>query len=313
MDLFSISNNNQPLAELLRPKNLEEIHGQPDLTEPGRPIRELLLAGALPNLILWGPPGSGKTSFAHVLSRTYGGHFVIVNAVDSGTKALRDIGEEARHRRQQLNEKTIIFVDEIHRYNRAQQDVFLSYIERGDFILIGATTENPSYELNRALLSRCRVVTLRRHDRTSLLAILKRIESLTSKKIGDLLTDDSLELLLEFADGDARKLLNVVESILNVGPSHPLEPEELNRFLLQKNRPYDKKGDFHYDLISAYIKSIRGSDPDAAIYWLARMLAGGEDPEFIARRMLILACEDIGIAKPTAMVMANALALIHIS
>ncbi|MFS4459687.1 replication-associated recombination protein A [Bdellovibrio sp. HCB2-146] len=313
MDLFSASAaslSSQPLSEILRPKNLDEIFGQEKTLGPQSKLGQMLRKGYLPSLIIWGPPGTGKTTFALALSQHFQAHFVNLNAVDSGAKALREVGEAGRDRRLQLQQKTVLFVDEIHRFNKAQQDVLLPFVEKGDLVLIGATTENPSYELNRALLSRCRVVVFERLSESDLQKIVARAEDHYKKPLANILSKEAIQNLLEYSDGDARRLINSLEILYNFTKDQE-DGERLNRDdmreLLQQNPiGYDKSSEMHYDLISAFIKSIRGSDPDAAVYYLARMLDGGEDPIFIARRLIILASEDISNADPRAISVAVA-------
>lgn len=313
MDLFSSSPaslSSAPLSELLRPKNLDDIIGQEKTLGTHSKLGQLLRKGYLPSLIIWGPPGTGKTTFSLALSQHFKAHFVNLNAVDSGAKVLREVGESGRDRRLQFQQKTVLFVDEIHRFNKAQQDVLLPFVEKGDLILVGATTENPSYELNRALLSRCRVVIFERLTEHDLKKIVLRAETHFQGPLTDVLTEDAIANILESSDGDARRLINSLEIIYtfsagNTGsPQSQLQIDELRDLLQQSPVGYDKNSEMHYDVISAFIKSVRGSDPDAAIYYLARMLDGGEDPLFIARRLIILASEDIGNADPRAISVA---------
>lgn len=313
MDLFSSSPaalSSSPLSEVLRPKNLDEIFGQEKTLGTQSKLGQMLRKGYLPSLIIWGPPGTGKTTFALALSQHFNAHFVNINAVDSGAKTLREIGESGRERRLQFQQKTVLFVDEIHRFNKAQQDVLLPFVEKGDVVLIGATTENPSYELNRALLSRCRVVIFERLSESDLHKIIARAETHYKKSVTAMLSAEAIQNLIEFSDGDARRLINSLEIIYNYmrdeSPELRLDVNEMRELLQQNPIGYDKNSEMHYDLISAFIKSVRGSDPDAAIYYLARMLDGGEDPIFIARRLIILASEDIGNADPRGISVAVA-------
>lgn len=313
MDLFSSSSaalSSSPLSEILRPKNLDDIFGQQKTLGPQSKLGQMLRKGYLPSLIIWGPPGTGKTTFALALSQHFKAHFVNLNAVDSGAKILREVGEGGRDRRIQYQQKTVLFVDEIHRFNKAQQDVLLPFVEKGDVVLVGATTENPSYELNRALLSRCRVVVFERLSDDDLRKIITRAEAHYKKSIDAMLIPESIQNLIEFSDGDARRLINSLEIIFNYMKDEPadvrLDVNDMRELLQQNPIGYDKNSEMHYDTISAFIKSVRGSDPDAAIYYLARMLDGGEDPVFIARRLIILASEDIGNADPRGISVAVA-------
>lgn len=313
MDLFSSSSaalSSSPLSEILRPKNLDEIFGQQKTLGPQSKLGQMLRKGYLPSLIIWGPPGTGKTTFALALSQHFNAHFVNLNAVDSGAKVLREVGEAGRDRRLQFQQKTVLFVDEIHRFNKAQQDVLLPFVERGDVVLVGATTENPSYELNRALLSRCRVVIFERLSEEDLKKIIGRAEEHYKKNVDQMLTTEAVQNLIEFSDGDARRLINSLEIIFTFmkdeGDDKRLDVNDMRELLQQNPIGYDKNSEMHYDTISAFIKSVRGSDPDAAVYYLARMLDGGEDPVFIARRLIILASEDIGNADPRGISVAVA-------
>lgn len=314
MDLFTHAGaentEGQPLAERLRPKRLEDMLGQEKIIGAQAPWRKLIENGLVPSLILWGPPGTGKTSFALLLAGSVDAEFVNVNAVETGAKALRELGDAARTRKLQHRRKTLLFIDEIHRLNKAQQDVLLPFVEKGEFTLIGATTENPSYEINAALLSRCRILVFERLAAEDLRAIAERAAQVNQTTLEQLFLPDALERLIELVDGDGRKMASVLELILEMraqtdAPTQfPLSIEKLAQAIDSPALRYDKTADEHYDTVSAFIKSIRGSDPDAAIYYLARMLKGGEDARFIARRLVILASEDIGNADPRAITLA---------
>ncbi len=287
-----------PLPERLRPQRLTDVIGQNHLLAPTAPLGRMLAAKKLSSLILWGPPGTGKTSLARLLADAVGLVFQPVSAVASGVADLRKIFEAAQERRQQ-GQGTLLFIDEVHRFNRAQQDVLLPYTEDGTVVLVGATTENPSFELNGALLSRCQVLVLNRLDEAALEALLQRAEAELGRQLP--LTPEARQAMRELADGDGRYLLVMAEMLSPLPPEPALDVPVLTA-LLQKRRPlYDKAQDGHYNLISALHKSLRGSDVDAALYWLARMLTAGEDPNYIARRLLRFASEDIGMADPQAM------------
>jgi putative ATPase len=292
-----------PLAEKMRPKARQGLLGQDKVLEQ---INRYVSSGFLPSLVLWGPPGTGKTTLAQSLAREFKSEFVSINATESGAKTLKEIGEQARFKRLQFQTQTILFVDEIHRFNKSQQDVLLPFIEKGELILIGATTENPSYELNRALLSRCRLIVFERHSEASLKQLIENaFTSFGKRKLSETLSAQSIDHLIRWSDGDARRLLLGLDEILSLPPStSPFGQEELEKILGHTPIGYDKKSDQHYDVISAFIKSIRGSDANAALYYLARMLKGGEDPIFIARRLVILASEDVGNADPRALQVA---------
>ncbi|MEP1229343.1 MAG: replication-associated recombination protein A [Litorimonas sp.] len=292
----------QPLAEKLRPQTLAEVVGQDHLIGPDGPIGRMLEQGRLASMILWGPPGVGKTTIARLLADTADLEFVQLSAVFSGVADLRKAFEAAKLRRD-TGRGTLLFVDEIHRFNKAQQDGFLPYVEEGIVTLIGATTENPSFELNGALLSRAQVFVLNRLDDGALDKLLKRAEAQRGQTLP--LTDDGRQALTNFADGDGRYSLTLADEIFAAKSDVPLDADAVAK-LLQKRAPaYDRSGEQHYNLISALHKSMRGSDPDAALYWLARMLTGGEDPLYILRRIIRFASEDIGLADPTSLMIAN--------
>jgi putative ATPase len=286
----------RPLPDRLRPEKLEEIVSQDHLVGPGAPIRRMTDSGRLVSMILWGPPGCGKTTLARILSTQTDLHFEQLSAVFSGVQDLRKAFESARVR-QRNGPGTLLFVDEIHRFNKSQQDAFLPVVEDGTILLIGATTENPSFELNAALLSRTQVFVLRRLDGEALESLLARAEQDAGRKLP--VDDEARAMLIAMADGDGRYVLSVAEQILS--QDQTLDSEGLLKLIQRRAPLYDKADDAHYNLISALHKSVRGSDADAALYWLARMLAGGEQPEFIARRMTRMAVEDIGLADPQAL------------
>ena len=287
----------RPLADRLRPTSLAEVIGQAKVLSPDGPLGAMLAAGSLGSLVLWGPPGVGKTTIARLLADQTHLHFVQISAIFSGAPELRKLFEAARLRRQ-TGQGTLLFVDEVHRFNKAQQDGFLPYMEDGTILLVGATTENPSFELNAALLSRAQVIVLERLS----LADLERLAQRAEQELGRALplTGPARESLLEMADGDGRALLNLIEQVAAWKLAGPLATEAMAARLMRRAAKYDKSGEEHYNLISALHKSVRGSDPDAALYWLARMLVGGEDPRFLARRITRMAVEDIGLADPQA-------------
>ena len=287
-----------PLAERLRPTTLDEVVGQRHLLGAGRPLRVAFDAGRLPSMILWGPPGVGKTTLARLLAASTGAHFIVLSAVLSGVKEIRDAVEQAQALRR-AGRATVLFVDEVHRFNKSQQDAFLPHVEAGLFSFIGATTENPSFEVNSALLSRATVFVLESLDENDLAQLLDRAQSATQ---GPTLDEAARAQLINFADGDGRRLLNAYESVAAAhrGPAQ-VEPVELEAVLGRMMRRGDKGGDIFYDLISALHKSVRGSNPDAALYWLARLLDAGMDPRYAARRLVRMASEDIGLADPRAL------------
>lgn len=291
-----------PLSERLRPLKLEELIGQEHLCAPGSILYQQINQGRIPSMILWGPPGVGKTSIAHIIAHSLDRPFYAISAISSGVKEMRDIIEKAGR-----ESGVILFIDEIHRFNKAQQDALLGAVETGKITLIGATTENPSFEVNSAILSRCQVYVLKALEKSDLEKLcdfaLKSDEILKQAQ----LHLQETEALLRISGGDARKLLNLLELLGSQLPPKSSITDEIVMQVAQQNIAlYDKKGEQHYDIISAFIKSMRGSDPNAAVYWLARMMAGGEDVKFIARRMLIFASEDIGNANPNALLLANA-------
>jgi putative ATPase len=288
-----------PLADRLRPRRLEEVVGQEHLTGPEGAIGRMVAAGKLASMILWGPPGTGKTTIARLLADAVGMRFVAISAVFSGVADLKKVFAEGREHAR-LGRQTLLFVDEIHRFNRAQQDGFLPYVEDGTVVLVGATTENPSFELNAALLSRCQVMILNRLDAAALGKLLDRAEALMERPLP--LTRQAREALIATADGDGRFLLNQAETLFSIGLEKPLEPGELASLLHRRVAVYDKDREGHYNLISALHKSIRGSDPQAALYYLARMLVAGEEPLYLLRRLTRAAVEDIGLADPQALV-----------
>ncbi len=287
----------RPLADRLRPRTLAEVIGQEQVLGEEAPLGVMLASGALSSLIFWGPPGVGKTTIARLLADETDLHFVQISAIFTGVPELRKVFEAAKMRRQN-GKGTLLFVDEIHRFNKAQQDGFLPHMEDGTILLVGATTENPSFELNAAVLSRAQVLVLERLDLADLERLAQRAETELGRKLP--LDGPAREALLEMADGDGRALLNLIEQVAAWKVSDKLNTDALTTRLMKRAAKYDKSGDEHYNLISALHKSVRGSDPDAALYWFSRMLKGGEDPRFLARRITRMAVEDIGLADPQA-------------
>ena len=296
-----------PLAERMRPRTLAEYVGQEHLLGPGKLLRQLIETDQLASLILWGPPGSGKTTLARIIAGATKSHFIFFSAILSGIKEIREIVKEADDIRKFHGKRTILFVDEIHRFNKSQQDAFLPYVERGVFTIIGATTENPSFEVIAPLLSRCKVLVLNPLMEDEIKGILRQALADKERGLGAMglaITDDALDFMAEQAGGDARVALNTLETAARLARNGTISLDTARESVQKKPLLYDKGGEEHYNVISAFIKSMRGSDPDAALYWLARMIEAGEDPIFILRRMVILASEDIGNADPRALQVA---------
>lgn len=316
MDLFDQNvkkNPHAPLADRMRPISLDEYVGQDHILGEGKVLRKLIESDQLRSLILWGPPGVGKTTLAAVIAQVTGARFISISAVSTGLKEVREIISQAQDYLKFHGKKTILFIDEIHRFNKAQQDAFLPYVENSVITMIGATTENPSFEVNSALLSRSRVFVLNAHTKESLLEILNRARTDTARGLGNMLFEiesSAQDALIDYANGDARTLLNILELTVALAPEKKgkkhITLETIQEAAQQKALRYDKDGDEHYNVISALIKSMRNSDPNAALYWLARMLDAGEDPLFIARRMVIFSSEDVGLASTNALVLAIA-------
>ena len=298
----------EPLAERMRPRSLDDYVGQKHLVGEGAILRKMIDAGRISSFILWGPPGVGKTTLAQIIAHTLKVPFYTLSAVTSGVKDVREVIERAKNNRFFDSASPILFIDEIHRFSKSQQDSLLGAVEKGIVTLIGATTENPSFEVIRPLLSRCQLYVLKPLGKDDLQGLLERaIHKDVVLKEKDITLKET-SAMLRYSGGDARKLLNILELIVNSFSSNEIiiTDEVVERELQQNPLAYDKQGEMHYDIISAFIKSIRGSDPDAALYWMARMIEGGEDPQFIARRVVISASEDIGLANPNALLLANA-------
>lgn len=298
----------EPLAERMRPRSLDEYVGQKHLVGEGAIMRKMIDAGRISSFILWGPPGVGKTTLAQIVAQTLKVPFYTLSAVTSGVKDVREVIERAKNGRFFNSASPILFIDEIHRFSKSQQDSLLGAVEKGIVSLIGATTENPSFEVIRPLLSRCQLYVLKSLNKDDLQELLHRAITQDVELKEKDITLEETGAMMRYSGGDARKLLNILELVVeSAGSDHIVITDKMVEERLQQNPlAYDKQGDMHYDIISAFIKSIRGSDPDAALYWMARMIEGGEDPQFIARRIVISASEDVGLANPNALLLANA-------
>lgn len=306
--LLEQKNMSQPLAERMRPKSLDDYVGQQHLVGKDAVLRRMIDAGRISSFILWGPPGVGKTTLAQIIAHKLDTPFYTLSAVTSGVKDVREVIERAKNNRFFNTASPILFIDEIHRFSKSQQDSLLGAVEQGVVTLIGATTENPSFEVIRPLLSRCQLYILKPLEKADLLALLNRAITEDVELSKRHIVLEQTDAILRYSGGDARKLLNILELVVEAESTETvtLNDDIVERRLQQNPLAYDKGGDMHYDIISAFIKSIRGSDPDAALYWMARMIEGGEDPQFIARRVVISAAEDIGLANPNALLLANA-------